>query len=128
MAGKGGQEGWRSGFRFIFRHCCTVVDGAASHTLNIQLLSSHPRRAQPSFSSLKAVDRRLVSRRNSPAAGYIAVIVTSMKVLRNSARLLYTSGDPRFRIYVRVERRRAFFSREIRRLGYIAGGGGLYTA
>lgn len=49
-----GQERWRSGFRFIFRHCCTVVDWQPTFPPNSCLLI--PRRVQPSFSSTKAAD------------------------------------------------------------------------
>lgn len=45
------------------------------------------------FHPPKPRTRRLVSRRNRPAAGYIAVIVMSMKVLWNFASQLYTFGD-----------------------------------
>lgn len=43
-----GQERWRSGFRFIFSHCCTVVDWQPTFPPD-QLLSSHPPPSRTTF-------------------------------------------------------------------------------
>lgn len=86
------------------------------------------------FHPPKPRTRRLVSRRNRPAAGYIAVIVMSMKVLWNFASWLYTFGDSTVSlslyiyiyvyvysfVYTTSKRYCAFFSCEIRMKGYIA--------
>lgn len=48
-AGRRGQKGWRSGFRFIFGHCCSIV--VVPHTPDIQPLSLF---VPSPFSSTKA--------------------------------------------------------------------------
>lgn len=89
------RKGWKDGARDLDLYSAIVVPSSTEQSLTPLTSDSClliPVASNPPFHPRKPRTRRLVSRRSSPAAGYIAVIVTSMKVLRNSARQLYTSG------------------------------------
>lgn len=76
------------GFRFIFRHCCTATGGGTHLLGHIQQFPSSYSPATPLrrlHIAVVVVIVVLVSQRNSPASGYIAVIVTSMRAARNFA-------------------------------------------
>ena len=124
-------QGRKDGARDLDLYSAIVVPsstGAVSHTLNNQLLSSHPSRAQPSFSSTKAADPSSgIAKEQTRGRIYCSYcnVDESPAEFRDVA-VYFRRSDHTvsiciyiFRNMYHVERYCAFFSREIRKPGYI---------